>query len=112
MKKLNLGLVFFKLIHPRQQVFKSIFNDVRQFIVIQIRKLGAGLVLVYGMAWHADHHGIRRDLINHNGVGAYAAAAADRDRAQYLGTGADDHVVTDGGVALAFLSADTSRVTP
>ena len=49
---------------------------------------------------YADHDGVGRHRVQHDGVGADAAVVADGDGSEDLGPGADDHPVADGRVAL------------
>src|SRR5439155_21755979 len=48
------------------------------------------------------HGGVRRDVVQDDRVGADAGPIPDRDRADDLGAGADEHVVADGRRLAAF----------
>lgn len=63
------------------------------------RAAGTGLALADDLPGHPDHHRARRDGLDHDGIGADPAVLADLDRTEDLGPGADDHAVTDGGMA-------------
>ena len=78
-------------------------DEVGQQGVVEVGRGGggAGLLALDDLAGHADDDRVGRYGLDHDGVGADAAVAADRDRAEDLGAGADGHPVADGGVALA-----------
>ena len=62
-----------------------------------------------GLSGNPDHHGAARDLLDHHGVGPDPAVVADLDRAEDLGAGADDHAVSDGGVAFPGIAAGAAE---
>ncbi len=57
----------------------------------------------------ADHGGVGRHVVDDHGVGADLRPLAHVDRAEQLGARAHDHVVPDGGVALAALEAGAAQ---
>lgn len=64
------------------------------------------------LAWDADHRRVVRHWVDHYRSGADFHMAADTDAAEHLGPRADNHMVPEGGVALAFSLPVPPSVTP
>lgn len=83
--------------HPGEQRIEAGSHEIGQPPIK--RAAGTGLALADDLPGHPDHHRARRDGLDHDGIGADPAVLADLDRTEDLGPGADDHAVTDGGMA-------------
>src|SRR5271166_2961359 len=81
--------------HPGQQGLQADAHQVGQPRFV----LAGGVRAADDLTGNPDDHRTCRDLLDHDGVGADPAVVADFDRAQNLGSGANGHAVTDGGVS-------------
>ena len=76
---------------------------------VGVGALGLAALDPDGVAGVADHGRVRRDVVDHDRVGADLGAVADRDRAEQLRPGADRDVVLERRVALAALRSRCRR---
>ena len=90
---------------PRGHGLQRVRDRVRQVDPVGVRALGAAALDAHRVAGIADDGGVRRHLVDDDGVGADLGAVADGDRTEQLGPGADRDVVLHGRVALAGLEA-------
>src|SRR5687767_5223926 len=85
---------------PLHQLLERLGHRVGEIGLIQIDVADPLAVLVCYPARNADDNGVRRHFTNHDRAGADAAVVADGERADDLGTGANDDVVAERRVAL------------
>ena len=55
----------------------------------------------HGPGWHAHGDMAPRKVLHQDRIGTHLGPVLDDDRPQDLGTGADLHIVADGGMTLA-----------
>ncbi len=98
-------------VDPGEQGLEAGPDEVGQHRVARARQRAgrAGTAARDDLPGDADDHRSWRHGLDHDGVGAYLAVVPDGDRAEHLGAGADDHPVSDRGVAFALVQAGAAE---
>ena len=108
----ELGDLALELGDPLRHALDRLGDRVGKMDPVGVGALDLAALDPHGMAGVADHGRVRRDVLDHDRVGADLGAVADRDRAEQLGAGADRDVVLDVGWRLPRAKPVPPSVTP
>src|ERR1700733_2707601 len=99
----------FQVLDALGKIVDQLTLGIGQRAVLQIIAIARIHARPHYASGNAHHGGMVRHRSNHDGSGPDLRMVADGNVAEYLRAGADDDIVSDGGVPLALLLAGTTQ---
>ena len=100
--------VLFQPADAAVQLGEALGHDIRQILLV-IGGVDGLVVDAHHLGGHAHGGAVGGQVAQHNAACADAGVIADIHRAQHLGARADQHIVAQGGVALAGVLAGAAQ---